>query len=88
MVGASEHVMTVELDDKTAQMLRLKAAARQMSLDQYLLLLLQTEDAPADNGDLSPADFEQLLDKLASALPALPTLPADFSRRDIYDEHD
>jgi hypothetical protein len=80
--------MTVELDDKTAQILRVKAAARQMSLDAYLLWLLQTGEAATDHGDVSPADFEHLLDTLASALPSLPTLPADFSRRDIYDEHD
>ena len=81
--------MTVELDEKTARMLdtlRTKASARQMTLDAYLLWLLSTGEASTTAGDISTADFERLLDELA--LPALPTLPADFSRRDIYDEHD
>lgn len=36
---------------------------------------------------LSDEDFERLLDELASG-PALPHLPADFSRADVYRDHD
>jgi Protein of unknown function DUF104 len=36
---------------------------------------------------LSDADFDRLLDELASG-PALPHLPADFSRADVYLDHD
>jgi predicted DNA-binding antitoxin AbrB/MazE fold protein len=35
----------------------------------------------------TPAQFEQLLSDLAAG-PPLPVLPADFSRADIYDDHD
>lgn len=36
---------------------------------------------------LSEAAFEVLLDELATG-PALPHLPADFSRAEIYSDHD
>ena len=36
---------------------------------------------------LSDEDFNRLLDELASG-PALPHLPADFSRADVYLDHD
>jgi predicted DNA-binding antitoxin AbrB/MazE fold protein len=36
---------------------------------------------------LSDEDFDRLLDELASG-PALPHLPADFSRADVYLDHD
>ena len=36
---------------------------------------------------LTPAEFEQKLNELATG-PRLPPLPADFSRADIYDDHD
>jgi hypothetical protein len=81
--------MTIELDENTARMLdtlRTKASARQMPLHTYLQWLLHAGDTPGASVDLSVADFDRLLDELSS--PALPTLPADFSRRDIYAEHD
>ena len=44
--------------------------------------------APPDALTVPPRDFERLLDELSAGLPVLPTLPADFSRADIYDTHD
>jgi predicted DNA-binding antitoxin AbrB/MazE fold protein len=40
-----------------------------------------------DPAPLSDDDFEHLLDELALG-PALPHLPADFSRADVYSDHD
>jgi len=37
---------------------------------------------------LSLEEFERLLNELSEGLPPLPTLPADFNRADLYDEHD
>lgn len=34
-----------------------------------------------------PEDFERLLDELAAG-PAVPSLPPDFSRADVYADHD
>jgi predicted DNA-binding antitoxin AbrB/MazE fold protein len=41
----------------------------------------------APETDVSDEEFEQLLDELASG-PALPSLPADFSRQDVYSDLD
>jgi len=37
---------------------------------------------------LSTAELDRLLDKLSDGLDGLPPLPADFSRADLYDDHD
>ncbi len=37
---------------------------------------------------LSLEEFDRLLDELSEGLPPLPPLPADFSRADIYEDHD
>jgi predicted DNA-binding antitoxin AbrB/MazE fold protein len=37
--------------------------------------------------DLSPEEFGRLLDEMAARPPGK-TLPSDFSRADIYDDHD
>ena len=38
--------------------------------------------------ELSDEEFEQLLDEVSEGLDDLPPLPPDFSRADIYDDHD
>jgi hypothetical protein len=34
------------------------------------------------------AEFERWLDAMSAGLPELPPLPGDFSRADLYDDHD
>ena len=34
------------------------------------------------------AEFRQWLTKVSAGMPPLPAIPADFSRADIYDDHD
>jgi hypothetical protein len=84
--------MMVELENGLVEVLnalKSQAEARGLSLEQYLLLFAEAGDATSGNGaDLSPEGFDQLLDELSEGLPPLPPLPADFSRRDIYSEHD
>jgi hypothetical protein len=41
---------------------------------------------PATN--ITAEEFDRLLDEFSAGLPALPSLPNDFSRVDIYGEHD
>jgi hypothetical protein len=41
----------------------------------------------ASGPHLSDADFERLLNEFASG-PSVPTLPADWSRADLYEDHD
>src|SRR5207249_3680765 len=46
---------------------------------------------PEPDQDLPPLtleEFDQLLDELSEGMPAVPPLPANFSRADIYLDHD
>ncbi|HQR42277.1 MAG TPA: hypothetical protein PLX97_06320 [Gemmatales bacterium] len=36
----------------------------------------------------SDTQFEKAMDLLCKGLPKLPSLPADFSRADLYQDHD
>lgn len=74
---------TVELDTRTVEQLHALASASGMSVDAYLRRLLH---ASTDRvlQRLSEFEMEALLRELAFDGP---TLPADFSRADIYGEH-
>jgi hypothetical protein len=48
--------------------------------------VVRNVEPPATQDQLSPEEFDRLLDDLA--MPLGGTLPADFSREDIYFDHD
>ena len=89
--------LTVHLPNDLERRLRERAVRDVRSIEDYVLELIErdaaglgieasglyTGQAPA----LSDAEFEHLLDELESG-PGLPHLPADFSRADIYADHD
>jgi hypothetical protein len=75
---------TVVLDEQTADELQMRAAASGMTVDAYVKSLL-TETAPVTAPRLSWNEVEALLDEHAYDGP---TLPPDFSRADIYSDHD
>lgn len=82
--------MTIEVDPQTAvllQSLREEAKRRGVSFDAYLRERLG-ETAPAER--LTLEEMERLLDELTQ--PASGNgktgLPPDFSRSDIYNDHD
>jgi hypothetical protein len=93
--------LTVNLPDELERRLRERASRQGRPVEQYVLGLIEQDAAAQEQGrDVEPSipqpvqasalsdnEFEQLLDSLASG-PALPHLPADFSRADIYDGHD
>jgi hypothetical protein len=74
----------IELDDQTADILAAQASARGMSSAQYLKSLVP----PATNGCADSLSLDELDSELGDLVLDLPTLPHDFSRADIYDEHD
>ncbi|MCY2967166.1 MAG: hypothetical protein NT069_26605 [Planctomycetota bacterium] len=75
---------TVELDDRTAEQLTSLAAANGLTPADYLKLLF-----PPGNGEFRSG---LTLDQLEGLLSELSfdgrSLPEDFSRADIYDDHD
>ncbi len=75
---------TVVLDEETADELHAQAAASGMTVDEYVKLLL-TGPAAVAVPRLSLSELESLLSQHAFDGP---TLPSDFSRADIYCEHD
>jgi hypothetical protein len=64
---------------------RRKLSARLVKLDQRIADLSPAGRAPKA---LDIATLDRWLDQLAEGLPDLPPLPADFSRADLYDDHD
>ena len=74
----------IELDDQTAQDLIAQARAHGLTVAEYLKSLVPA--APGFHAtNLSLDELDAELEELGLDLP---TLPSDFSRADIYDEHD
>lgn len=74
---------TLELDPRTAEQLNALAAASGMTAEAYLKSLLPAT-ANGARARLSLAELDSLLSENAFDGP---TLPADFSRADIYNGH-
>jgi hypothetical protein len=93
--------LTVDLPNDLERRLRERASRDGRPVEQYVLELIERDAAGPGNGQgveasglytgqaptLSDGEFEYLLDELESG-PRLPHLPADFSRADIYTDHD
>jgi hypothetical protein len=84
--------VTLHVRLETEQRLREKASRRGQTLEAYLEQLAEREAEagapPAEyGGQLTDSEFDRLLDELSGG-PRLPHLPADFSRADIYSDHD
>jgi len=85
--------MTVHLNfsSDAERLLKEKAGQLGLTVEAYLEAIIErlvrAEEGSTDLAPSSQEDFEQILDQLCEGLPSLPTLPADFSRADIYGEH-
>jgi hypothetical protein len=75
---------TLELDQQTVDQLNALAAANGMTPQAYLRLLLRA----SANGASTRLSVEELDSLLRQHAFDGPSLPADFSRADIYNEHD
>lgn len=74
---------SIQLEESTARAITAIATARNMTVEEYLRSLVANDMPLLDNG--SPDEFERAL---APLLFDGPTLPADFSRAEIYADHD
>lgn len=80
--------MKIEIEENVVGVLaklRAQASARSMQLDAYLEQFVEPNET---NGHVSLAEFDEVLDELDALPPPGSSLPADFSRADIYAEHD
>lgn len=83
--------MSLQLEEKTREVLatlQAQASSRNMGLADYLRLFAEAGEVGASTGDITAEEFERVLDQLAEAPIATLSLPADFSRADIYADHD
>ncbi len=74
----------VKLDEHTARELQSLAAAHGLTPSEFLKLLLPAAHGETPNR-LTWEQVEALLNELAFDGPSL---PMDFTRADLYDEHD
>ena len=74
-----------EISEETAEALLAQAKARELSVDDYLKSLLGVASPPAAS-EPSVEEFEADMKTIAEK--NLPSLPLDFSREDIYSDHD
>src|SRR5947209_96957 len=84
-------IVQLNLAPETARVLRENASRTGRTLEALLEQIADREarsiDRLPDTGPPDDGAFERGLDELAEGLTALPRLPADFSRADIYGEH-
>jgi len=57
-----------------------------MPFDAYLEQFVEIEQ-PTFNGTLTIEEFDAVLDNLSARATNVPPLPGDFSRADIYADH-
>ncbi|MEO8271027.1 MAG: hypothetical protein ABI557_14990 [Aureliella sp.] len=75
----------IEVDDSTAEAIRNAAEVRNLSVAEYVRLRLLVVEPDVATARISPDYFDVQLDEL---LIHAPTLPNDFSRVDINNDHD
>jgi hypothetical protein len=75
----------IEVDEKVAAMLRAQAAARQLPLSEFLQRLALSNAPLNQEPALTEDEWSGLIEQASSESPLLPN---DFSRRDIYSDHD
>lgn len=77
-----------EVEPETAELLAAQAQAHGLSVDAYLKLLLGMPEQRNALAELSDEEFDTLMEEFASGTEGLPPLPTDFSRQDMYCDHD
>lgn len=77
---------SLDLDEKMAEYLLARASAQGITVEELIRRLLRQEGDTAISGPrLSSDELDRILDEEATDTPGL---PADFSRADIYLDHD
>ena len=77
---------SLPVDDHTAQLILARAEAEGVSVDALLKKLLTiSPDFSSPSGRLTFEEFRALAEELSTDGPSL---PEDFSRADIYIDHD
>ena len=81
----------IQLDEQTVQALKAQAAARGLTVEEYLreLAMLHVNAEVEQDGENAAQDFDRALDELFAAdSRTLPDADLTYSRQDIYLDHD
>jgi len=84
-LGYLASMTSIELEEHTAQALRAQAKARNLTLGVFLKHIAEASAPLNAESGMLVADLDRLIDAEAGHYPSL---PAAFSRADIYDRHD
>jgi hypothetical protein len=77
-----------QLRPETIDKLAKKAQAEGLSLDVYLNVLLGFLNEGTALAEMSEAEFGAFIEDFSKGSELFPPLPPDFSRADIYTDHD
>jgi hypothetical protein len=77
-----------QLTSETIDRLAKKAQAEGLSLDAYLNVLLGLLNEGTALAEMSEAEFDAFIEDFSKGSEHLPPLPPDFSRVDVYTDHD
>ena len=75
----------IEIEERTAAALRAQADARELSLEAFLQRIAEATSPINRTLTLPLAEFDKTIDELATESIVL---PSNFSRADIYADHD
>lgn len=88
MVKSHSHRTSAHTAETGRRLRKLRGERRRLA-SQLAKIDSQLEEAALKKRrPLSVAELDRLLDKLSEGLDSLPPLPRDFSRGDLYDDHD
>ena len=84
----SSRIDNLEVTHDTAQLIRDNAEAEGVTVDAYLRAVVEASPNSEPADQMSLAEVETVLDELAAGGENLPPLPENFSREDMYFDHD
>jgi len=85
----SQRMITIEVAPETAELLRAKATARHLSLDEYLrALAIGAEQASEAKPTMSPQERAERWDEWTTRHAVRTPTPVDDSRESIYTRED
>jgi hypothetical protein len=81
--------LSIELPPEFERTLEAQSRKRGLAPAEYAKQLLQEQLVVHNSANVTSVDFEEALNDFFNANPeTVPGLPADFSREDIYIDHD
>jgi hypothetical protein len=84
----SSRIENLEVTQETARLIRDNAEAEGMTIESYLRAVLEGSQNPASRDKMTLAQIDEVLNELAAGGQNLSPLPENFSREDIYLDHD